>query len=147
MAIQTWFDKNKVFLLGLLSSIAVAITPLLNDSPENVTYKVLGFALATAVLSYISNAWRGQGLTLLGIIGNLAGVATTVVLTGNIAVPQLIIQVILAIAMAAGADPKSRGYEQTGIIRQAKVEGEMAQPSTLTSVSVKKEAEALKTAE
>lgn len=146
MATQTWFDKNKVFLLGILASVSTAITPLLNDSPDNVTYKVLGFAVATAILSYISNAWRGQGLTLLGIIGNLAGVATTVIMTGNVAVPQLIIQIILAITMAAGADPKSRGYEQSPIIREAKIQGEIAQPAPLTNAEIKKEAEVQKAA-
>lgn len=137
---QTFWDKNKVLLLGILGSLAIAVDPLLSKAPEDVTYKILAYAAASGVLSYVAREWRGQGLSILGIIGNLAGVASTVLLTGNVSIPQLIIHLILAIAMAAGADPKSRAYETQPVIMQAKIDAEKQMPAHLTSKKVRKAA-------
>lgn len=122
-----------MFILGLLASLVTVLQPLLSDAPSEVTYKILGYALASGILSYLAKEWRGQGLSILGIVGNLAGVVSTLLLTGNVGIPQLITQFILAIAMAAGADPKSRGYENTPTITSAKKEGEAINPANLTS--------------
>lgn len=130
---QTFWDKNKVFILGLIASLAAVLQPLLTQAPEDVTYKVLGYALASGILAYLAKEWRGQGLSILGIVGNLAGVVATLMSTGNISIPQLITQFLIALAMAAGADPKSRGYENSSTIVEAKKEGEAIVSAKLTT--------------
>jgi membrane protein implicated in regulation of membrane protease activity len=129
---QFWY-KNKVFILGLLGSIALAIEPFAANTSDDVKWKVVGFAALVAVLSYFAKEWRGQGLSIVGILGNVSAVFVTVWNTGNFSWNQFILQLILAIITAAGADPKSRGYENAEVIKEAKKEGEVINPAQLTS--------------
>lgn len=129
----TFWNKNKVFILGLLSSIALAIQPFATNTTEEVRWKVVGFAALVAALSYFAKEWRGQGLSIVGILGNISAVFVTVWNTGNFSWNQFILQVILAVLTAAGADPKSRGYENTQVIKDAKKEGEEINPAQLTA--------------
>lgn len=133
--ITTFWNKNKVFILGLLSAIALTIQPFAANTTEDVKWKVIGFAALVAVLSYFAKEWRGQGLSIVGIIGNTSAVFLTVLNTGNFSWNQLILQLILAILTASGADPKSRGYENTQVIKDAKKEGEQINPAQLTTKS------------
>ena len=137
---KEFWIKNKVFILGLLSAIAVAITPFTQtaEQSEEVKWTAVGYAVLTAVLSYLARNWRGQGLSILGFVGNAAGVAATLLLKGGdlnnqTFIIQLLLQSLLTGIAAAGADPKSRGYEKTEIIQEAKKQGEEIQPADLTS--------------
>lgn len=137
---KEFWNKNKVFILGLLSAIAVAITPFVQDADQSdaVKWSTVGFAVLMAILAYLAKSWRGQGLSILGIVGNIAGVATTLLTQGTQVNSktfylQLILQTFLAILAAAAPDPKSRGYEQTDTIKDAKREGEAIQPASLTA--------------
>lgn len=130
---QTFWDKNKVFILGLLGAIALAIQPFTTATDEEVKWKIVGFAALMAVLSYLAKEWRGQGLSIIGIIGNLSAVFITVHNTGQFSWNQFILQSIIAIITAAGADPKSRGYENSPTIKEAKREGEAINPAQLTA--------------
>lgn len=137
---ESFWEKNKVLILGLMSAVALAITPFAQtgDPGEVVKWTTVGFAAMIAVLSYLGNAWRGQGLTIFGLIGNAAAVAGSLLAQGSLVNPQqfimqLVIQTFIAVAMAAGSDPKSKGYENTQVIKDAKKEGEEIQPAKLTS--------------
>lgn len=131
--VTTFWNKNKVFILGLLGAIALAIEPFAANTTEDVKWKVVGFAALIAVLSYFAKEWRGQGLSIVGILGNVSAVFITVYNTGHFTWNQFILQLILAIITAAGADPKSRGYENTQVIKEAKKEGEQINPAQLTT--------------
>lgn len=131
--LKTFWNRNKVFILGLLGAIALAIEPFAANSSEDVKWKVIGFAVLVAALSYFAKEWRGQGLSIVGILGNVSGVFVTVWNTGHFTWNQFILQMILAIITAAAPDPKSRGYENTPVIKEAKKEGEQISPAKLTS--------------
>jgi hypothetical protein len=136
---QFW-DKNKVFILGALGAIALALEPFINKTDDELKWKMVGFAALMAVLSYLAKEWRGQATSIIGILGNLAGVFVTVQQTGKFTWNQFILQGIVAIIAAVSADAKSRGYENTAVIKAAKVEGEKINPAPLTDSAIKKEA-------
>lgn len=127
---KKWFAEHKVFILGGLSAIAVVLQQFLG---KDVHWKVLLFAAMMAALAYLAKEWRGQGLSIVGIVGNLAGVFVTIHQTGNFTWSQFAIQAIVAIISTAVPDPKSRGYEKTDIITTAKKEGEEINPASLTA--------------
>lgn len=112
--------KNKVFLLGLAAAITVVLQQFLGQ-PE-VDWKVVGYAAFMAVLSYIANAWRGQGVTIAGIIGTLAGTFVAIQQTGNFTWNQFIISSIAAILAAVAPPPKLLEYEESEPIKEAKKE-------------------------
>ncbi len=68
---QFW-NSHKVFILGLLGSIAVALEPFINNTEDELKWKIVGFAALMAALSYLAKEWRGQTISILGILGNLA---------------------------------------------------------------------------
>lgn len=131
--VTTFWGKNKVFILGLLGAVALAIEPFAANMSDDVKWKVVGFAALMGTLSFFAKEWRGQSLSIVGIIGNSSAVFVTVWNTGHFTWNQFILQLILAIITAAGADPKSRGYENTQVIKDAKKEGEQINPSQLTN--------------
>jgi hypothetical protein len=141
---KTLWDKHKVFILSLLAAVATALTPLTVQMDSEVTYKMIGFAAFQAGLGFIAQKWRGQGLTMFGIIGNTAGVISQALEYGEIRTPILALQVFIAIITAVSSDPKSRGYEKSDVITQAKIEGEMNIPAPLTSQRIKDEVKELK---
>lgn len=137
---MNFWNKNKVFILGLLSALAVAITPFVQDAnqSEEVKWSTVGFAALMAILAYLAKSWRGQGLSILGIVGNIAAVATTLLTQGTQVNSknfylQLILQTFLAILAAAAPDPKNRGYEQQPAIKDAKLQADAEKPAPLTT--------------
>lgn len=128
---NTFWDKNKVLLLGLLPAIAVVLQQFVGQ-PE-VDFKVVGFAALIAALSYFAKEWRGQGLSILGIVGTLSGAFVTIQQTGNFTWSQFALSALVAVISTAVPDPKSRGYENTEVIKEAKREGEIIQPASLTN--------------
>lgn len=138
--IRTWWDKNKVWVIGLVSAVALALTPFVQGADVETTWKVIGIAAATAALGYVAKTWRGTSMTILGILGNVAAVMATVIGTGVISWPQIIVQLIVMIGLGATPNPKSRAYELQPAIRNAKVQGEVDEPAMLTNLSVKEDA-------
>lgn len=119
---QKLLDKNKVFLLGLAGAITVVLQQFLGQ-PE-VDWKVVGYAGFMAALSYIANAWRGQGTSILGIVGTLAGTFVAIQTTGTFTWNQFIISSVAAILAAVAPPPKLKEYEETAPIVEAKKEAE-----------------------
>jgi len=130
---QTFWNKNKVFILGLLGAATVALQPFVGQADDAIKLKAVAFSLMMAVLSYFAKEWRGQALSITGIIGNLAGVFVTLQEAQQFTWIQFILQGVLAIIAVAAPDPKSRGYEQSSAIKSAKQEGEIITPAKLTA--------------
>ena len=128
---KSFWDKNKVLILTLLGAIAVTVQEF--TTQPVVDYKVVGFAVLMTVLSYFAKEWRGQGVSITGIIGVLAGTFITIQQTGTFSWLQFITQAAIAVLAAAGADPKSRGYEASSPIVKAKIEGEAINPASFTA--------------
>lgn len=127
---KQYFQSNKVFIFGLLGAIAVTLQEFISDT--GISFKVIGFAVLMAALSYLAKEWRGQGLSITGIAGNLAAVFITVYQNGEFTWVQFALQAVIAIIATASPDPKSIGYEKTDIITQAKIQGEKINPAQLT---------------
>ena len=109
---KAFFEKYKVFILGLLGSITIAIQSLMANNPAETDTKVYLFAGLIAVLSFVANEWRGKGVTLIGVIGTLAGVFVTQWQTGKFSWVQFILFGVVAILAAAAPPPKPASYEQ-----------------------------------
>ena len=117
--IVNFFNANKVFILGLLSALAVVLQQFLGV--ETVDWLALGFAAFIAILSYIANEWRGQGMTILGIIGTVAGVLSSNLIYGqHLDWGKLILLILAAIITAAAPPPKNASYEKAPAIEDAK---------------------------
>lgn len=117
---KDFFIKNKVFLLGLAGAIAVVVQQFLGTTEIN--WKVIGFAAGMAALSYAANQWRGQGVSILGIVGTLAGTFVSIHNTGNFTWNQFILASIAALLAAVAPPPKQREYEKSATIEEAKKE-------------------------
>lgn len=128
---QNFWDKNKVFLLGLLSAIAIALQPIIAGQP--ISWPAIGMAAGLAVLSYLAKEWRGQGMSLLGILGVAAEAVLTQINSGTFSWDKAALSIFVAIAFAVAPDPKSRGYENTTVIKDAKKQGEVINPAQLTA--------------
>lgn len=98
-------SKNKVFILGLLAAISVVLQEFVGQ--PTIDPKVLLFAVLMALLAYLANQWRGQGLSIAGIVGNLAGVFITVHETGNFTWVQFLLQGIIALIAVASTPPEA----------------------------------------
>lgn len=119
---KDFLQKNKVFLVGLAGALVLALTEF-TMKPE-VDWKVVGFAALMAILSYVSNQWRGQGVTIVGVLGTLAGSFVTIQQTGKFTWTQFILYSAVSVLAAVAPPPKPLGYEKTGTIENAKAEGE-----------------------
>ena len=131
---NTFFEKNKVFLLGLLASIGVALNSFIGK-PE-IEWKPLAFAIFTAILSYMANNLRGQWVTIAGVVATLFSTYMTMEQTGTVSWQQLAMQAVVALIAVVAPPPKVSGYEKSSTIQEAKVEGEQIQ-KTIENTSPK----------
>lgn len=127
---QTFFQRNKVLLLGLLGSIGLALSAFVGQ--QAIEVKPLAYAVLTAALSYLANNLRGQWVSVAGIFGTLLSTYITMEQTGTISWQQLILQGIVAFIAVVAPPAKSRGYEHTDEIVMAKVKGEQIAPTPLS---------------
>lgn len=130
---QTFWDKHKVLILGALGAALLIVQQFMDNGVEKVDWKSLGFAAFIAIVGYIGRELRGQGMTITGIIGTVAYVFHNEWGTDTFTWDKFILAAILAIGTTALPDFKSRGYENTEVIKQAKKEGEQIQPAKLTA--------------
>lgn len=127
---QTFWDKHKVFLIGLLSALVLTLEQFINQ--PTVDWKAIGLAAVIAILSYFARTWRGQTGTIVGIVGTASAALATELANGDLAWDRLILQITVAIIAGFVSDAKSRGYEHTDTIKQAKAEGETIVPAQFT---------------
>jgi hypothetical protein len=115
-----FWNLNKVFLLGLISAIGLSLNEALTANAAGMDLKVYAFAILMAALSYIANKWRGQGVTILGIVGTLSGVFVQMHQTGNFTWTQFVAFSVAAMLAAVAPPPKSIAYESDPNIVAAK---------------------------
>lgn len=130
---KEFFEKNKVFLVGLLAAVLVAIQPF--GQTDKIQWAAVALAGGIAALSYLAKEWRGQGMSILGIIAIAADILILSYQNGGTELnwEKALFNFILAIGFTVIPDPKSRGYEQTDVIKAAKKEGEEILPAKLTA--------------
>lgn len=115
---KNFFEKNKVFLVGLLSAVAMVLQQFTTADPD---YKAIALACGLAVLSFVANAWRGQGVTILGIIGIAAGVFVNSYQAGqHLSWTAMIGSFVAALLAAVAPPPKLATYEKDPNIEAAK---------------------------
>lgn len=134
--VETFWSKNKVFILGLASSLALALNEFLSKPHEDQSMKVYLIAALMAVLSYVAKEWRGKGVTIVGIIGTLASVYLSLQTTGTFTWNQFLMSAIAAILAAVAPPPKPSTYEHSENIVRAKEIPPIDQVADNTSVPV-----------
>jgi len=117
---QDFLAKNKVFLSGLAASLILVLQQF--TSADTIDWKVIGFAAGISVLSFFAKEWRGQGASILGIVGSLAGVLSDELTKGSIDISKLVLFTIVAVLGAAAPPMKQQAYEQSPTIEGAKQE-------------------------
>ena len=65
-SIKAFWLKNRVMIIGGLMAGAIALQELLKE--RDVSWKVMGFAFATALLSWLARNLTGQIASILGIL-------------------------------------------------------------------------------
>jgi hypothetical protein len=128
---QSFFQANKVLIFGLLSAVALGLNEAF--ATGGASTKVLIFAAFLAALSFLANNLRGQWATIAGVIGTALTTYITQEQTGVISWPQIILQAVLALLAVFTPPAKSKGYEYTQTIENAKSQGERIKPSTATT--------------
>lgn len=98
---KKFINQNRVFVAASLSALVLVLQQAL--SSQNTEWKAIGFATLIALLGVVANQWKGQGITITGIIGTLAGVFVNIWQTGNFTWNEFILSAIVAVLMAVSA--------------------------------------------
>lgn len=102
---MTFFQKNRVFIIGLISAILVAVEQYATGP---IDYKVIGYAALMAVISYFANNLKGDIATIIGIIGtDLTSIIPSLISHTPISWLQLAIQTLAAITALLVPSPTS----------------------------------------
>jgi hypothetical protein len=125
---STFWNDNKVLIIGLLSAVALALNEIFKTGGAST--KALVFAAFVAALSFLANNLRGQWASIAGILGTTLATYITMDQTGSVSWQQLILQAVVALLAVVSPPAKSRGYEHTQTIENAKSQGERMKPST-----------------
>lgn len=118
--LNAFFVKYKVFLTGLAGAVALALNQLLSSTGHAEDLKVYLYAAIMAILSYIATQWRGQGVTILGIIGTLSGVFVNMHNSGTFTWNQFVLYSVVALLALFSPPPKPLSYEHSPTIVEAK---------------------------
>jgi hypothetical protein len=94
---KKFLNDNKVVIAAIVSAIILVLQQALSTPPIN--WKAIGMAVLIAVLGVLANNWKGKGITILGIIGNLSYAFVTIYQTGQFSWNEFILQSVLAILM------------------------------------------------
>lgn len=116
----TFWERYRVFIFGLVGAIAISLQALLTETGEGQDTKVYLYAALMAALSFIATEWRGQGVSITGILGTLAGVFVTMQTSGTFTWAQFVVSAVLAVLAAVAPPPKPLTYEKNDAIVEAK---------------------------
>ena len=125
---QNWFYQNKVVIVGLIAAVLLAVQEAMKAGESST--KVFVFAGILAAISFLANNLRGQVATIIGIVGTAISTYVTMDQTGSVSWSQIVLQTMLALLAVFAPPAKSKGYEYTQTIQQAKSQGERIKPST-----------------
>lgn len=126
MNIKTFFNNNKVLIIGLASAIALAVSELVKGGEASI--KMLVFSGLIAAASYLGRNLRGQWASIVGLVGNALAAYLTQEQNGSVSYAQLILQFVVSLLAVIAAPAKSIGYEKTPVIENAKEEGKEIKP-------------------
>lgn len=118
--IENFFVKYRVFLAGLAGSIALAVNQYLSTSGHSDDLKVYLYAIVMAGLSYIATQWRGQGMTITGVVGTLSYVFVNMHNSGTFTWTQFMLSAFVALLAMVAPPPKPLSYEHSPVIVDAK---------------------------
>jgi hypothetical protein len=118
--LNSFFVKYKVFLTGLAGAIALSLNQLLSTAGHSDDLKVYAYAALMAGLSFIATQWRGQGMSIFGIVGTLSGVFVTMQQSGNFSWYQFGLGATVALLSVFSPPPKPLTYEHNETIVEAK---------------------------
>lgn len=119
---KSFFMKNKVLIVGLLSAILLAVSEVVKGNEASI--KMLVFSGLIAAASFLARNIRGQAGTIIGLFGNALAAWLGQLETGSVQYSQLVLQLIISVLAVLSAPAKSLGYEKTDAIVDAKKEGE-----------------------
>lgn len=107
--IKDFIYKNIVLVIAVLSGAIIILQQALTDT--GMSWMAIGFAITIMVLGKIANAWKGQGLTITGIIGTAAAAFVDTWNGGEFSIKQFIISLGIAILMAIVASLKPQSIK------------------------------------
>jgi hypothetical protein len=130
---QNFWQKNQVFITGLVGAITLALQQFLGKPEGEIDWKVIGMAALMAAAGYMSNELRGKGVTVGGFIGVAATSFLTINQTGSFSWQQFGFSVLIGFLSVVSPPPKAAAYEQTTTITRAKQEAEVIEKQTETT--------------
>ena len=97
-AIKVFIAVNQVFVSGLLSALILVLQQFQGEGPLDP--KALGTATLLAIIGVVANNFKGKGITVVGILGTLAGVFQTIHSTGTFTLNEFILSSAIALLLA-----------------------------------------------
>lgn len=93
---QKFLTNNKVLISALVSALVLVLQQYMAPGAD-FSWKAIGIASLLAVIGVVANQWKGQGVTIFGIIGTLAGVFHNIWTTGTFTWNEFILASLVAI--------------------------------------------------
>jgi hypothetical protein len=93
--------KNKVIISAFISALILVLQQAMSTGATEC--KAIGFAALLALLGVLAREWKGQGVTISGIIGTLAGVFVNIQSTGSFTWNEFLLSAAVAILMAVSS--------------------------------------------
>src|ERR1700749_2617289 len=93
--IEAFLSGSKVFILGSLAAAGVVLQQYVTQ--PTVDYKVLGFAVLIAILSYLAKNLKGSVASLLGVVSSAVLTISQVAVGGSVSWTQLILSTVIAL--------------------------------------------------
>lgn len=129
--LKAFWEKNKVFIVGIVSAILMSIYEITSKGDKSSTW-VFAWSGAIAVLTFLSRNSRGQYVTIFSTV-----LASTVAffnlhnspeaLTFKQIANEMILPLGIQLLGMVAPPPKSREYEHSTPIVEAKVEAKAMQ--------------------
>lgn len=130
---MTWWSKNKVLVIGLLSAITIAAYDFIKNNGD-VSWKMMIMSVLVAAAGFLARSLRGQVATICAIVATSLSTVVTEMQTGSSPNwTQVILQALILFLGAVSSPAKSRGYEQAPVIEDAKKQGEEVAPTMVGS--------------
>jgi hypothetical protein len=118
----TFWQKNKVFITGIITAVLTALAPLVLQS-QIVEWKAAVIAVAIAVGGYVGNEARGKGWTM-GTQISAAILALSTGLNQDLTLFQLGFFILLSFIGIPIPPTKPDSYETSPTIQQAHAEAD-----------------------
>lgn len=78
---MNFLAKNKVLIIALIGALITVITPY--ATATSIPVQSVSLAALIAVLGVFANQWKGQGASILGVLGSVSGSVADMLTTGH----------------------------------------------------------------